>query len=102
MTAGASRSAHLATVNALTQRNHLSCRTFRNGKCSRTGVWMRALWRFRGLLNGTAGRSSRARTCLDLRSGALGVAVISDPVDPAAYIVGNVERTVRSHRQNAE
>src|SRR5882762_1641892 len=106
MAARARRSARLAAVDALTERNHFSCRAFRNGKtahCGRTGVWMRALWRFRGHLNGIAGRSCCARTCRDVRGttfgAALGPATIDNPVDPSAYIVGNVERTIRSHRQ---
>ena len=102
MAAGARRSAHLAAVDALTEGNHFSCRAFRNGKtahCGRTGVWMRALWRFRGHFNGIAGRSCCARTCRHVRSTAFGAAMIDNPVDPSAHIVRNVERTVRSHRQ---
>src|SRR6266849_10730420 len=102
MAARARRSARLAAVDALTERNHFSCRAFRNGKtahCGRTGVWMRALWRLRAHFNRIAGRSCCARTCRDVRGTAFGAAMIDNPVDPSAYIVGNVERTVRSHRQ---
>src|SRR5216683_5825111 len=99
--AGACSSAHLAAVDALTELNHFSCRAFRNGKIARgrPGVWMRAFWRFRGHFNGIAGRGCCARTCRDVRGTAFGAAMIDNPVDPSAHIVGNVERTVRSHRQ---
>src|SRR5260370_36633203 len=102
MAAGARRSAHLAGVGALTEHTHFPCRAFRNRKtahCGRTGVWMRALWRLRGYFNGITGRSCCARTWRDVRGTPLGAAMIDNPVDPSAYIVGNVERTVRSHRQ---
>src|SRR5712664_4194169 len=101
MAARARRSAHLAAVDALTERNHFSCRAFRNGKFARgrPGVWMRALRRFRRHFNGVAGRSRCARTWRDVRGTGFGAAMIDNPVDPPAYIVGNVERTVRSHRQ---
>src|SRR5260370_2110569 len=102
MAAGARRSAHLAAVDALTEHNHFPCRAFRNRKtahCGRTGVWVRALWRLGGHLNGIAGRSCCAGTWRDVRGTALGAAMIDNPVDPSAYIVGNVKRAVRSHRQ---
>src|SRR3982074_1843757 len=101
MAARARPSAHLAAVDAFTERNLFSCRAFRNGKIARghTGIWMRALWRFCGHFNGIAGRSCCARTCRDVRGTALGPAMIDNSVDPSAYIVGNVERTVRSYRQ---
>jgi hypothetical protein len=59
MAARARRSTHLAAVDALTERNHFSCRAFRNGKIARgrTGVWMRALWGLRGYFNRIAGGS---------------------------------------------
>src|SRR5258708_34278949 len=100
MAARARRSAHLAAVDALTERNHFSCRAFRNGKTarSRAGVWMRALWRLRGQFNRIAGRGCGARTCRDVRGTAFGAAMIDNPLDPSAYIVGNVKRTVRPHR----
>src|SRR6266446_8345136 len=99
MAAGARRSAQLATVDALTELNHFSCCAFRNGKRGRAGVWMGALWRLRGLYNGIAGWSCRARTCRDVRGTAFGTALIDNPVDASAYIVGNVERAIRSHGQ---
>src|SRR6266852_3544086 len=101
MTPRARRSAHLASVDARTERNHFSCRAFGNGKIARrrTGIWMRALWRFSGHFNGIAGRSCGARTWRDVRGTAFGAAMIDNPVNPSAYIVGNVERTVRPHRQ---
>src|SRR5258706_156656 len=47
MAARASRSAHLAAVDALTEQDHLSCRAFRNGKIARSRpcAWMLAPWR---------------------------------------------------------
>src|SRR5258708_14207066 len=101
MAARARRSAYLAAVDALTERNHFSCRAFRNGKFARgrPGVWMRALRRFRRHFNGIAGRSRCPRTWRDVPGAAFGTAMIDNPVDPSPYIVGNVERTVRSHRQ---
>src|SRR5437016_1545704 len=101
MAARARPSAHLAAIDALTERNHFSCRAFRNGKtvCGRTCVWMRALWRLRGHFHRIAGRSCCAQTRRDVRGTAFGAAMIDNPVDPSAYIVGNVERTIRSHRQ---
>src|SRR5467141_3659025 len=101
MAARASRSAHLAAVDALTEQDHLSRRAFRNGKIarSRPGVWMRALWRLRGHFNGIAGRGCCARTCRDVRGTAYGAAMIDDPVARPTYIVGNLERTVRSYSQ---
>src|ERR1700675_2244473 len=101
MAACARRSAHLAAVDALTEQDHLSCRAFRNGKIARgrPSVWMRALWRLRGHFDRIAGRSCGARTWRDVRGTAFRAAMIDNPVDPPAYIVGNVERTIRSHRQ---
>src|SRR6266852_4005661 len=101
MAACAGRSAHLAAVDALTERNHFSRRAFRNGKTAsgRPGVWMRALWRLRCNFNRIASRSCCARTWRDARGTAFRAAMIDNPVDPSAYIVGNVERTIRSHRQ---
>ncbi len=59
---------------------------------------MRAFWRLRGHFYRIAGRSCRARTWRDVRRTALGATTIDNPVDPSAYIVGNVERAVRSNR----
>src|SRR5437667_2556109 len=100
MAVRARRSAHLAAVDALAERNHFSCRAFGNGKtCHCTGVWMGALRRFRSLLNGIAGRGCGARTRHEVCDTASRAAMIDNPVDPTTYIVGNVERTIRSHRQ---
>src|ERR1700730_1386782 len=101
MTACACRAAHLAAVNALTEHNHLSCRAFRNWKIvgGRTSVWMRACWALRGEINRIAGWSCCARTRRDLRGTAFGAATIDDAVNPPAYIVGNIERAIRPHRQ---
>src|SRR5437762_13810602 len=100
MAARARRSAHLAAVDALAERNHFSCRAFRNGKtCHCTGIWMGALRRFRCLLNRIAGRGCWARTHREVRGTVSRAAMIDNPVDPTTYIVGNVERTIRSHRQ---
>src|SRR5260370_16729689 len=99
MAARARRSAHLAAVDAPTERNHFARCAFRNGKIARgrAGVWMGALRRFRGHFNGIAGRSCGARTWRDVRGTAFGTAMIHSPVHPPAYIDVNVERTVRSH-----
>src|ERR1700738_4969633 len=103
MAARARRSTHFAAVDAVTKLKHFACCAFRNGKCGHTGLWMRALGRLRGHFNRIAGRSGCARTCRDVRGTACGPApgppAIENPVDPSAYIVRNVERTVRSYRQ---
>src|SRR5258708_13062646 len=91
MAARASRSAHLAAVDALTEQDHLSCRAFRNGKIarSRPGVWMRALWRLPGHFNGIAGRGCCARTCRDVRGPACGAPLIDHPDDPPPHNLTN-------------
>src|SRR5260370_36102753 len=101
MAARARRSAHLAAVDAPTERNHFARCAFRNGKIARgrAGVWMGALRRFRGHFNGIAGRSCGARTWRAGRGTAFGTAMIDNPVDPPAYSVGHAERTVRSDRR---
>src|SRR5260370_27667158 len=103
MAGGARRSAHFAAVDALTELDHFSCCAFRNGKRGRAGLWMRTLWRLCGHLGRIAGRSRCARTWRDVSGTAFGAVVgaasIDHPVDASAYIVGNIERAVRSHRQ---
>ena len=98
-----SRSAHLAVVDAIAQRNHLSCRSFGNGKIA-------ALQPHRRLdgcppaacaaaSTGLAGRSRCARAGSDLRGVVSSTAVIDDSVDSSAHVVGNVERAVRPDGQ---
>jgi len=104
MAACARRSTHLAAVDALTEHNHFSCRAFRNGKtvhCCRTSVWMRPLGGLRGDFNGIARRRRYAWTWGDVCDAAFRAASIDNPVDPSANIIGNVERTIRSHGQTS-
>src|ERR1700730_11951311 len=103
MATRARRSAHFAAVDAVTKVKHFACCAFRHGKCGHTCLWMRAFWRLRGHFNRIARRCCCAWTWRDVRGTALGPApgptTIDNPVDPSAYIVGNVERAVRSHSQ---
>src|ERR1700730_16569187 len=101
MAAGARRSAHLAAVNAVTTLNRFSSCAFRNGKCGHAGLGMRALWRLRGHLDRLARRSRCARTWRGVRGTTFAATLINNPVNPSAYVVGDVERTVRPHRQAA-
>src|SRR5277367_2692553 len=101
MAAGARCSAHLAMIDALTEHNHFAGCAFGNGKSDggRASVWMRALRRLRGHFHRIASRSGWDWTRRDLCGAAFGAALINNAVDPPAHIVGDVERTVRSHSQ---
>jgi len=92
----------LTVVNAIAEGNHLSRRSFGNGKvpgCSRTCVRIRSLRRFGGSLRHLTGQSRRTRAWSERRGAAPETALIHNAIDPPTDIVGNVERPVRSDRQ---
>src|SRR5215469_6943244 len=102
MTPGARRAADLTTINAFTKLHHFTRRAFRNGKSGAgglTGVRMRALRRLGGRLDDVAGRSSRAGTSGDIRGTCAGAPTIDNSVDAPAYVVGDVQGSISSHRQ---
>src|SRR6516162_8941366 len=101
MAAHARRSAYLTVVDAITQRNHLSRGSFGHGKthgCSRTCVRLRALRWLGGDGDHLARRSRRTRAWSERRGTSCGTALIHNSVHSSANIVGNIERTVRPHR----
>src|SRR5579859_4295116 len=69
-------------------------------KISGAGIRMRALRRFGPIRGHFAGRSRGAGAGSVFR-GAAGSASIDNSIDPPAHIVGNVKRTVGSHREAA-
>src|ERR1700733_9614210 len=100
MAACAGSSAHLPMVDAIAQRNHRRCSSFGNGKLagrSRTCVWMRSLWRLCGGFHGFTHGSRRTRAWSCGRGAASNTTLIHNPIDPAAYVVGNIERSIRAH-----
>src|ERR1700693_2668823 len=102
--ARASRSAHLPVIYPSTQGHHCGCRAFGHrsialSRSSRASIRMRALRRFRGCCNGSAGRSGQARAWRHVCGATFCAAKIDDAVNPSAYVIGNVQRTVWSHRQ---
>jgi hypothetical protein len=76
----ARRSAHLATIDALTKHNHFSCRALRNRDRRCPGIRMRTFWRLRSHFHWIAGRSCCGRTWRGVRGTALGAALIDNPV----------------------
>src|SRR5207253_3175587 len=102
MTPCARRAADLTTINAFTKLHHFTRRALRNGKsagCDLTGVRMRALRGLGGLLDNIPGKCRRTGTSSDTRGTGVGAPTIDNPVDAPAYVVRDIERSIRSHRQ---
>src|SRR5881296_2075024 len=92
--------AYLTVVNAIAQGNHRSGGSFGNGKfrgCGRTCVGMRSLRRLGESFHHLTGRSGLTRARSDRRGAVRGTAMVHNAIDPAADIVGNVERPIRTH-----
>src|SRR6184192_539690 len=64
-----------------------------------TGVRMRALRGLGGLLDNIPGKCRRTGTSSDTRGTGVGAPTIDNPVDAPAYVVRDIERSIRSHRQ---
>lgn len=102
MAARTGRSAYLTVVNAIAQRDHGRGGSFENRKVpgrSRARVGIRSLRRLGGSRNNLTRRSRRIWAWSDRRGAAAGTALIHNAIDPAADILGNVKRPVRSARQ---
>lgn len=102
MTPGTRRAADLTTINAFTERHHFLRRAFRSGKGARrdpTGVWMRTLWRLGQPLDDLTSRGCRTRTSGDVLATGCRAPAIDNSVDAPTDIVGNIEGSIRSHRQ---
>src|SRR5580698_7069847 len=91
MATGATRSSHLAVVNASTERNHICRRSFGNRK-----IFSVTLRRLGGRSHDFASRSRNARAGSALGFSARGIARVDDPINPPANVVRNVKRTVGS------
>ena len=94
MATRASRSAHFSVVNTIPKRNHVSRRSIRNWDArSRTRVYIRSFGRVCLSLDNIAGRSRGTRT-RRAPGVACGAALIDDPVNTSANVVGHIERPV--------
>src|SRR5580658_7975999 len=96
MATRASRSALLSVINTISKRHHVSCRSIGNGDVrSRTRVYIRSFGRLCLSLDNLPGRSRGPRTRGTLRV-ACGTALIDDPVNTPANVVGYIERPIGS------
>src|SRR6185312_308272 len=109
MAPGAGRAAYLTAINALAQHHHVAGRAFRHGQGRRVagGAGIRTLGRLRlsdadgaGRGGGTRAGNSAPGICRRGGIGASrGTATVDDAIDSSAHVVGDIQRSVGTHRE---